>query len=87
MARRAEARRLSRTRVSDAFARWCGWAERYADAKSADILDPALGQFFDFAALLTSREKTQLESRIATHPLGAKIHQQLVKNLLAPPSA
>ena len=82
-ARQAEARRLSRTRVSDAFARWCAWAQRYADAKSADVRNPAFGQFFDFADLLTSREKDQLEKLISEHPLGAKTHQQLMKNLLA----
>ena len=85
--RRAETRRLSHTRVSDAFTRWCAWAERYADAPSADVLDPALGAFFDFADLLTSREKHELESRIAAHPLGAKIHQQVAKKLFARPSA
>jgi hypothetical protein len=48
-----------------------------------DVLDTELGHFLDLAALLTSREKTRLEKRIAEHPLGAKINQQLMKNLLA----
>ncbi len=84
-ARRAEVRRLSRTRVSDAFGRWRTWAERYADMRSADVRDPEFGQFLEFAALLSSREKSKLESRIAAHPLGARIHQQLMKNLLSSP--
>jgi hypothetical protein len=82
--RRSQARQLSRSRVSAAFARWTSWAGRYAAAPSVDVLDPELGHFLDLAALLTSREKTLLEKRIAEHPLGAKINQQLMKNLLAP---
>jgi hypothetical protein len=81
--RRAQSRQLSRTRVFDAFARWSSWAERYAEAASADVLDPELSHFLERAALLTSREKDRLEKLIAKHPLGAKTHQQLIKNLLA----
>src|SRR5947207_3717898 len=81
--RRSEARQLSRRRVSDAFARWTSWAERYATSASPDVLDPEFGHFLDLAALLTSRGKDQLEKLIAEHPLGAKISQQLMKNLLA----
>ena len=84
--RRSQSRQLSRVRVSDAFARWSSWAERYAGASSADVLDPELSHFLESAALLTSREKDQLEKLIAEHPLGAKTHQQLIKNLLAPRS-
>jgi hypothetical protein len=86
-ARRAEARRVSRTRVADAFARWSTWAERHTDAKSIDVLDPALGEFFDFAALLTSHQKSELESRIATHPLGVQMYEQIMKRLFTPPPA
>jgi hypothetical protein len=80
---RAQSRRLSRTRVSDAFARWSSWAERYVSAASPDVRDPELSRFLERAALLTSREKDQLEKLISEHPLGAKTHQQLMKNLLA----